>query len=221
MSILVHSSAIPVHSCGFLPSPVDSCAIPVDSGRFQWNGFIPAGISWAWWSIVNGLWQKRKNYYRDKNVEILLHIWIPDLNSRACWRARIRQRIWVLEKIPSLYGICMVATTKNEHILQILLQLIWLSHSESPPWTYWYMDALGSERSASHSDSTDCILFFLPAPFLAPPALWPSLLQAPLWLPNFVVPFCMLDKGNWWRNRQDTHWGLAINISNHVAPKNA
>ena len=31
MSILVHSSAIPVHSCGFLPIPADSCAIPADS----------------------------------------------------------------------------------------------------------------------------------------------------------------------------------------------
>ena len=31
MSILVHSCAIPVHSCGFLPIPVDSGAIPADS----------------------------------------------------------------------------------------------------------------------------------------------------------------------------------------------
>ena len=31
MSILVHSSAIPVHSCGFLPIHVDSSVIPVDS----------------------------------------------------------------------------------------------------------------------------------------------------------------------------------------------
>ena len=30
MSILVHSSAIPVHSCGFLPIPVDSGFIPAD-----------------------------------------------------------------------------------------------------------------------------------------------------------------------------------------------
>ena len=38
MAILVHSSAIPLHSspfwfhsCRFLPIPADSCAIPVDS----------------------------------------------------------------------------------------------------------------------------------------------------------------------------------------------
>ena len=40
---------------------------------------------------LNGPWTKREDNQRGRNVEILLHTWIFDLNSRACWRARIRE----------------------------------------------------------------------------------------------------------------------------------
>ena len=63
MYILVHSRAIPVHSCPFLFHSCGFLPIPVDSCGFQWNGFIPAGISGAWWSIasldgINTLWRR-------------------------------------------------------------------------------------------------------------------------------------------------------------------
>ena len=49
---LCHSCPFLFHSGGFLLIPVDSGAIPADSCGFQWNGFIPAGISGAWWSTA-------------------------------------------------------------------------------------------------------------------------------------------------------------------------
>ena len=44
MSILIHSNAIPVHSCPFLSIPVHSCSIPADSCPFLWIPVDSSGM---------------------------------------------------------------------------------------------------------------------------------------------------------------------------------
>ena len=70
MSILVHSSAIPVHSCGFLPIPADSCAIPADSS--------------GEWVDCGRLMEGNQGNFIRKHLQVLKKKFFTHLNTMTC-----------------------------------------------------------------------------------------------------------------------------------------